>query len=103
MERNFDRVARRMERAFEIAVQETAENIRDEARASAPVQTGALKNSIEARMEGSTAEVSAGVDYAPFVEYGTSNMAARPFMFPASEIERTRFVTRVEQAGRRAT
>jgi HK97 gp10 family phage protein len=61
-------------------------------KASAPgetpaVDTGVLVNSIETQLASSSAtdawaEVGTGVEYAEFLEFGTSKMAARPFMRP---------------------
>lgn len=58
-------------------------------QASAPgempaVDTGYLKNSITAIREGRLRWVVAvGAEYGIWLEYGTENMAARPFMLPA--------------------
>lgn len=54
----------------------------------APVDTGALINSItsESKMTGDlTYTVSDGVDYGVYQEFGTSKMPAHPFMRPAIE------------------
>lgn len=65
--------------------------------ASAPGQppntdTGRLAGSIRAVMSGTpTAYVDALADYAVHLEFGTRNMAARPFMTPAVEAERDKF------------
>ena len=50
---------------------------------TAPVDSGELKSSIF--MEGSNGEYSMGAtaDYAIFVEFGTSNMPAQPFIYPS--------------------
>lgn len=40
--------------------------------------------------------------YAHFVEFGTSNMAAQPFMLPAAEGERSAYAQRLKNAGRAA-
>lgn len=58
------------------------------AKALAPVDTGHLRRSINSEIEekgGSiVGEVSTGaLEYAPFVEYGTSKQAAQPFMTPS--------------------
>ena len=55
------------------------------------VDTGTLKNSINARQTGEfEMTVSAGTDYAADLEYGTVKMAARPFFEPAAERARQR-------------
>lgn len=74
-------------------------------RASAPGEppasdTGRLVNSIttaydEPKLSG---VVSANTEYAPYLEYGTSKMEARPFMRPALANMQEKFVQVVEQA-----
>jgi len=58
-----------------------AEDVRDLAQSFAPVDTGRLQGSINA--EGGT--VATDVEYAAFVEYGTSDTPAQPFMRPAAD------------------
>lgn len=101
---------------FEVdqAVRKAAFDLAAHAKDLAPVDTGALKNSIwvltskdstygEALQAAlarnpkaqavsppavpppGTAYVGAGVHYAVYVEYGTRRMAARPFMRPAAD------------------
>lgn len=69
-------------------VMEGAKIIADEARRLVPVDTGALKASIKERLDsgGSTyaeASILVGEYYGVFVEFGTSKMAAQPFLRPA--------------------
>jgi len=71
-------------------------------RASAPGQapatdTGALVRSIQADIRGRSAEVSANVDYAVYLEFGTQDMEPRPFMFPALEKERPAWDRRLQR------
>lgn len=44
-----------------------------------PVDTGALKDSIEVRISGDTLTATAAKDYASYVDEGTSRMSAEPF------------------------
>lgn len=56
------------------------------AKAACPVDTGRLRNSITHQQESENVEViGTNVDYAPYVELGTSKMSARPFLRPAAE------------------
>lgn len=59
--------------------------IENRAKELCPVKTGNLRRSIETRFGESsgakaTALVGSAVDYAPYVEFGTSRMAARAFL-----------------------
>lgn len=47
------------------------------------VDTGRLRNSISHTVKGDTAYIGTNVFYAPYVEMGTSKMAAQPFLRPA--------------------
>lgn len=49
------------------------------------VRTGALRNSISHESDDDTAYVGTNLEYAPYVELGTSNMVERPFIRPAVE------------------
>ena len=54
-----------------------------------PVDTGRLRSSITNEIgqadQGLVAAVGTDVEYAPYVELGTSKMAAQPFLLPALE------------------
>ena len=50
-----------------------------------PVDTGMLRASITTDIGSLEASVGTNVEYAPFVEYGTSNQLAQPFMKPAKD------------------
>jgi HK97 gp10 family phage protein len=55
-----------------------------EAKINAPVDTGALRNSIFAKkLNKDTAMVGVGVDYAAYLEFGTHRQAAQPYLLPA--------------------
>jgi HK97 gp10 family phage protein len=85
------------------AVTDAAEAVASDARATVPVVTGALRDSIttEVGSDGLSVQVSTGLDYGQFVEHGTSRMPAQPFMLPAAEAERGRLPGRLRDAGQR--
>ena len=92
VEHNIDDVINSLERSIEKAIkaaekelQLTALEIERDAKLNAPVDTGMLRASITSTGSGSEYEIGTNVEYAPFVEYGTKYMAARPFLFPAFE------------------
>lgn len=55
------------------------------AKGSVPVDTGALKGSIDANTDGEEVECVAEEDYAQYVEFGTIKMEAQPYFEPAIE------------------
>lgn len=69
--------------------------IQNNARILAPVDTGRLRSSIQARKgtdsRGPYVEIVAGTNYAAYVEFGTTRMAAQPYMRPAIAIAASRF------------
>ncbi|WP_347042022.1 HK97-gp10 family putative phage morphogenesis protein [Brachybacterium nesterenkovii] len=68
-----------------LVVRKVAMDTQADAQRFAPVDTGNLRSSINTTTQGLRAEVTATADYAVFVENGTSRMAPRPFMGPATE------------------
>jgi HK97 gp10 family phage protein len=66
-------------------------------RASAPGEapasdTGNLVSNIMVQDKGDSIEVQSNAEYSKFLEYGTSKMEARPFLFPAYEMSREKIV-----------
>jgi len=80
------------------AIRAAARQLADEVRTRAPVgPTGYLSSSIKSRdSRGERNQVAAKVAtdafYARFVEYGTSKMAAKPFMRPAFDTQKDKLV-----------
>jgi HK97 gp10 family phage protein len=74
---------------IEDAVKKAALKLEGEAKRLCPVDTGRLRNSIETqRIDRYTYGVGTGVEYAPYVEFGTRKMRAQPYLRPAMEIVR---------------
>jgi HK97 gp10 family phage protein len=73
-----------------------------EAKARAPIDTGFLRSNIEADvsrvLRDAVGYVISGADYSSFVEFGTSRMAAQPFMFPAYEANARAFYDELKAA-----
>lgn len=55
------------------------------AKQACPVDTGRLRNSISHDADEEAAYIGTNVEYAPYVELGTSRMAPRPYLRPAAE------------------
>lgn len=80
--------------AVKVVVQEHGAQLQGRAHRTAPKDTGELRRSIrlEFKESGLTAQVSATVPYAKYVEFGTRKMAARPFMKNALQHQGVKFV-----------
>lgn len=72
-----------------------AQAVQGRAAAIAPVDTGALANSIHSEDHGEfTRWVADAVEYGIYQELGTSRMAAQPIMSPAVEWVRPQWIRR---------
>jgi HK97 gp10 family phage protein len=90
------------------AIAEAAQLVQAEAEASAPRETGRMAGEISAKTsrDGLSAKVGfLGVKsvkrrafYAKFIEFGTSKMPAKPFLFPALERSRAEISGRIRAA-----
>ena len=75
-----------------LVLEKAARDVEARAKAVVPVDTGALKNSIQAAQEAPlTWAVNVGQGYGIYVEFGTHRMAARPYLTPAVEAVRLGF------------
>jgi HK97 gp10 family phage protein len=83
----------------ESEIETVAENITETMRSLAPVDTGALVDSIDYEVSGGTAEIGPTVSYAYFVEYGTVDTPPQPYAGPAADQHADDFVGRVAEVG----
>ena len=83
------------------AVAKAAFDTQARARARAPVDTGNLRNSITVDVQGTEASVGPEADYGIYLEYGTSRMAAQPYMNPAADEVEPGFIDAMAQLGLR--
>lgn len=83
------RASKEMLPLIRVATQKTAQDIKADAQALAPVDTGYLRGSItyETRVRASSIfmEVGPGAEYGGYVEFGTTRQAPQPYMTPAFE------------------
>ena len=88
------------------ACADSAQAMAEDARGRVPVDSGRLRDSIRAEKTGELEHRTAAGDnkafYARFVEFGTRNAGARPYMIPAFEAEKAVTEARVANALRRA-
>ena len=85
-------------------VRKTASDITRDARINSPVDTGNLRSSIGHTLTGDgrnrtiRAEIGPTASYAGFLEFGTSRMAPRPYLFPAADRHEAAFLAAMSQA-----
>ena len=67
------------------------------AKIACPVDTGRLRNSITHTHDKNTAYVGTDVEYAPYVEMGTTNTKAQPYLKPAIADHIQEYKSTIEQ------
>lgn len=80
---NSDKVLDELDNAIEVALEEIGLTAEGYAKKECPVDTGRLRNSISHDVKEKTAYIGTNVEYAPYVELGTVNTKAQPFLKPA--------------------
>lgn len=92
---------RRMEDAMVRVVEENAGQAAENARDLAPVDSGELKHGIAVRKYGrAEGAVISAAPHSVMVEYGTSRMPPQPFMLPAAQDARGKFMESARTAAR---
>lgn len=90
-----------------LTTEQTLEAIRDDSKKDAPVgNTARLRDGINIMLDkdglnGSVGMFDPDVDYAEYVEYGTSKQAQQPFMTPAVEAARKKIPQRLKENAKR--
>lgn len=84
-------------RKAQTVIAKTAADCERIAKSLAPVDTGALRNSISTTVGGLTATVGPTVSYGAYVEFGTSRMRPEPYMNPAADAVTPGFEKAMEQ------
>ena len=102
-QRRLNEIADRIARVTAEAVDDFADDVVIHMKNLAPVDTGRLKESIEKKTEGDKVTVGPrGVEYAIYVEKGTSRSPAQPYVAPtiqwAQQVGPKRIARRIEGA-----
>ena len=79
-----DEVKEELAKAVETALEEIGLAAEGYAKLACPVDTGRLRNSLSHAVDGNAAIIGTNVEYAPYVELGTSRMSAQPYLRPIS-------------------
>ena len=86
-----DKVIASVENAKRGGLEAASLIVEADATLRAPVDTGNLRSSITHRVvSDEEAHIGTNVEYAPYVEQGTSKMAAQPFLRPALDNNKSR-------------
>jgi HK97 gp10 family phage protein len=87
-----------MKRDVQDVMQFEAEVMKDTARASCPVRTGRLRDSIFAKVEDWIVTLGAMAPYAGYIEFGTRYIQPRRFLSNAVELRMQSLINRINQA-----
>lgn len=89
---SFDSIIKTITSNLNRATYDAARGIASSARRRCPVDTGALRESIDVSKTPKGYKVVVGKEYGAYVEYGTRHMMAQPFFRPAVEEYRQRYI-----------
>ena len=85
VESHKDEIMTAMRSALDRALEAVGLQAEGYAKMYCPVDTGRLRNSITHSRDEEAAYISTNVEYAPYVEYGTTKTKPQPFLRPAAE------------------
>lgn len=93
MKKDFNKISdvlKATEAALGKALTAAAVLVEGEAVLRCPVDTGNLRGSITHEVKADEARVGTNVEYAPYMEYGTSKQRSQPYLRPALDENRQR-------------
>ena len=101
-----DEAIKAIEKAQEEFLTKAAVVVHGQASELSPVDTGNLKGSLNYAVDmqdedGPAAHIGTNTEYAPYVEMGTSKMAAQPYLRPALDGTRDELVRMAEKIKRK--
>ena len=77
-------VSEQFKKAVERGLTAAAIIVESDAKLRSPIDSGTLMGSIaKGKVVNSSIQIGTNIEYAPYVEYGTSRMAAQPYLTPA--------------------
>lgn len=80
-----DEVKSELKRKIAIALAGTGNKVESSAKVLAPVRTGRLRDSITHIVDDYSVTIGTNVEYASYVELGTSEQGGHPYLRPAVE------------------
>lgn len=94
---NSEQVKECLKDAIEKALVLCGEEAKGYAKKLCPVDTGNLRNSIDYDVLDDTMQVGTNVEYASFVELGTSRQKAQPYLKPAIADHASKYQTMIKE------
>lgn len=73
---NSEEILQELAEKVEESLEELGESLTEEVKARTPVRTGALRDSMTYNIQGDAVEIGSPLDYAKYVEEGTSKQKA---------------------------
>jgi len=102
IQRKIEALAKKNDKELRTVIQKAVIIVEGRAKENAPYEFGKLRASIthevKSTSKGHIGKVGTDVEYAPFQEFGTSKMAAHPYLFPAMKMSREDIITLLEKA-----
>lgn len=83
--KRFEEIEKAVEDGTEAALEQFGVIVQEDAKRYCPVDTGRLQGSIKSKVENNTVIVGTDVEYAAYVEFGTSRQRPQPYLTPAFE------------------
>ena len=100
--RKIEILAKKNNEELRTVIQKAVIIIEGLAKEYSPYEFGALRASITHDVKSTgkkhTGRVGTDIDYGPYQEFGTSKMAAQPYLFPALKDSRRDIITLLEKA-----
>jgi len=91
--RKISELAKKHPEALKDAIIKSVLVVEGKAKKAVPVLTGRLRSSITTEIkkagQGYDGRIGTNVFYAPYVEFGTKRMSAKPYLFPAMKESRS--------------
>jgi len=75
-------LGKKIKKALQEGLEDASEVIQDKIKKNAPKKTGFLAKNINISNEDLKTRIGTDVEYAPYVEFGTRKMGAKPFFRP---------------------
>ena len=95
---NIEKYSQDVQKRVAVEIAKSTLRVESNAKRFAPVDTGRLRASIASNIKPDRGEVGTNVEYAPFMEFGTYKSAGKPFLFPAWNMERSKFIASLKIA-----